>query len=197
MTWNGLLENNLSAVEVKWARTKKKLAYFGQPPPPPPLPIWLTPVLNHPQYCKQLYWLVNHLREKGNGDRFSELFAELRATLYVWIFVCIFLDNSRVPGDGDAERWHRLHRAQPHLPLTIQWHGTHASLWLLHALHRSAVDMQTWCSWQSLASSCCPQVSCWHVDMELMPVFGFFMHSTEQFYTCKLVFLHITFVFIV
>ena len=63
---------------------------------------------------------MNHLREKGNGDRFSELFAELRATLYVWIFVCIFLDNSRVPGDGDAERWHRLHRAQPHLPLTIQ-----------------------------------------------------------------------------
>ena len=61
---------------------------------PPPPPTWPTPVLLkllYTQYsCKQLYWLVNNLREKqGNGAGLSELFAELRSTMYCFCLLML------------------------------------------------------------------------------------------------------------
>ena len=47
-----------------------KWVFFGQPPLPPQM--WPTPVLNHPPYpCIQLYWLLNHLREKKTRKRWQ------------------------------------------------------------------------------------------------------------------------------
>ena len=45
-------------------------------------------------------------------------------------------DHRHLAGDGDAERWHRLHRPEPDLRVALQRHGRHAHPQLLLLLHR-------------------------------------------------------------
>ena len=61
---------------------------------------------NYTQYsCKQLYWLVNNLREKkGNGAGLSELFAELRATMYCFCLLSLLSYFSLGAGPAGLER---------------------------------------------------------------------------------------------